>query len=637
MRTSFNLRLQTCPYTANMAKNKRKMPKSLHDSEYIHIFANQSTIGMTKCLTWNRALMLMISLVLCLTTTMAQKDDAEETRLREQVYKYFETTDKQAFEDAIHRLRSYYNSKGQWHEMYTAWENEIIYDINNDHFYSALKKTEDMNDFIIRNNHLDEEYRMDYLMGVFYGTRDNITMCRNYLNKALQKLDGRKDFQSEASNIYMLLANILSFDDADSATICIDKCIELCEDNRDLSAALQMKSIIEFGKNDKEGFMKAYDKNNLIKLSDSINYNASYEEYMEQGLACFEGRFDDALKINSKMINHLDQLLFLTKIYDMQGNKAAEAEALKELLKAHQKRNSEISTIEINDISKDINLEQMRRETEKAYNLMAYIALGACLLGVLFLSYLFWSRRKHMKELMTQNQQLTLARDHAQEADRMKTAFIQNVSHQIRTPLNAVSGFSTILANQIEELADDERQDLAKRIEHNASIITNSLNHLITLSDVDSINIANNSETINCHEFCREISTEFKPMKQTIDFCYISNIDHDVTIKSNKRLLKSILTEILVNADKFTEEGGITLSSDMADGKWLLSVTDTGIGIPSGNEEKIFGHFTKIDDFSEGLGLGLTFCKNIALRLGGDVVLDKDYHDGARFIVMIPV
>jgi signal transduction histidine kinase len=581
--------------------------------------------------------LLLALLLFGLATAFAkEQEDQEEIRLREEVYKYFDTTDRLAFEDAVHQLRSYYKTMGKWHEMYTAWENEIVYDINNDHFYSALKKTEAMNDFIMSNNHVDEFYRMDYLMGVFYGTRNNIAMCKKYLDQALEKLKGRKEYRAEASNIYMLLANILAFDSPDSATVSIDKCIALCEDNRDLSAALQMKCIIEFGKKDRAGFMKAYNKNTQIRLSDPKDYNPSYEDYVEQGMACFEGRFDDALEINSKMNTRLDQLLFLTKIYDMKGDRAAEAEALKTLLKAREKWYSEISSLEINDISNDINLEQMRREKDKAYNLMTYIALGACVLGVLFLSYFIWSRRKHMRELMVQNQQLTLARDHAQEADRMKTAFIQNVSHQIRTPLNAVSGFSTILANQIDELADDERQDLARRIEHSAAIITNSLNHLITLSDVDSINMNNNSEPINCHEFCREIVKEFKPMKQTLGFSYSSSIGQDVTVKSNRSLLKSVIMEILMNADKFTDEGGITLSSDMKDGMWLLSVTDTGTGIPEGDEERIFGHFTKIDDFSEGLGLGLTFCKNIALRLGGDVVLDKDYHDGARFIVKIP-
>lgn len=583
-----------------------------------------------------KPLLLIIFIFLSILAFALDKKDPEETRLREEMYKYFNTTDKMAFEDAVHQLRSYYKTNGKWHEMYTAWENEIIYDINNDYFYSALKKTEDMHDFIVSNNHLDESYRMDYLMGVFYGTRNNIKMCKQYLDQALEKLNNKKEYRSEASNMHMLLANIQAFDDPDSATVSIDKCISLCEDNSNLSAALQMKCIIEFGKKDRAGFMRAYNKNSRIKMSDAENYNNSYEPYMEQGMACFEGRFDDALEINSKMNNHLDQLLFLTKIYDMKGDKEAEAEALKELLRAREKWYGEISTMDINDISHDINLEQMRRETKKAYDMMTYIALGASLLGVLFLSYLFWTRRKHMQQLMAQNQQLTIARDQAQEADRMKTAFIQNVSHQIRTPLNAVSGFATILAKQIDELSDEERHDLATRIEHSAGIITNSLNHLITLSDIDSINIERNSDTINCHEFCREIAREFKPMKQTTAFNYTSTIDQDASVKSNRQMLKSVIMEILVNADKFTEEGSITLNNEMANGMWQISVTDTGCGIQPGDEEKIFGHFAKIDDFSEGLGLGLTFCKNIVLRLGGDIVLDKDYHDGARFIVKIP-
>ena len=583
-----------------------------------------------------KPLLLTIFICLSILAFAQDKKDPEETRLREEMYKYFDTTDKMAFEDAVHQLRSYYKTNGKWHEMYTAWENEIIYDINNDYFYSALKKTEDMHDFIVSNNHLDESYRMDYLMGVFYGTRNNIKMCKQYLDQALEKLNNKKEYRSEASNMHMLLANIQAFDDPDSATVSIDKCISLCEDNSNLSAALQMKCIIEFGKKDREGFMRAYNKNSRIKMSDAENYNNSYEPYMEQGMACFEGRFDDALEINSKMNNHLDQLLFLTKIYDMKGDKEAEAEALKELLRAREKWYGEISMMDINDISHDINLEQMRRETKKAYDMMTYIALGASLLGVLFLSYLFWTRRKHMQQLMAQNQQLTIARDQAQEADRMKTAFIQNVSHQIRTPLNAVSGFATILAKQLDELSDEERHDLAARIEHSAGIITNSLNHLITLSDIDSINIERNSDTINCHEFCREIAREFKPMKQTTAFNYTSTIDQDASVKSNRQMLKSVIMEILVNADKFTEEGSITLNNEMANGMWQISVTDTGCGIQPGDEEKIFGHFAKIDDFSEGLGLGLTFCKNIVLRLGGDIVLDKDYHDGARFIVKIP-
>ena len=100
--------------------------------------------------------LLLALLLFGLATAFAEEqEDPEETRLREEMYKYFDTSDRLAFEDAVHQLRSYYKTMGKWHEMYTAWENEIVYDINNDHFYSALKKTEAMNDFIMSNNHVD--------------------------------------------------------------------------------------------------------------------------------------------------------------------------------------------------------------------------------------------------------------------------------------------------------------------------------------------------------------------------------------------------------------------------------------------------------------------------------------------------
>ena len=273
--------------------------------------------------------------------------------------------------------------------------------------------------------------------------------------------------------------------------------------------------------------------------------------------------------------------------------------------------------MEINAISHDINMQQMRHETRKATNIAIVTMLIGAVLAVLYLVHFLWSRSNHLKKLKAQNLALMQARDKAQEADRMKTAFIRNASHQIRTPLNAVSGFSTILAKQIDELSDQERQDLAQRIEHSASI-------------------SDRQEVINCHEFCRELSSEFKPTKPSLLLKYTSSVDRSACVKSNRQLLKSIITEILVNANKFTEEGSITLGSDMTGGMWQLSVTDTGKGILPDDEEKVFGQFTKIDDFSEGLGLGLTFCKTIAHKLGGDVVLDTSYHDGARFIVQIP-
>ena len=114
------------------------------------------------CYLYRTALLLTILLFGLAPIFAEEEKDPEEERLREEVYKYFDTTDEEAFGNAINKLRKYYKTEEKWHEMFTAWENEIVYDINNNHFYSALKKTEDMNDYIKINKHHDEEYRMDW-------------------------------------------------------------------------------------------------------------------------------------------------------------------------------------------------------------------------------------------------------------------------------------------------------------------------------------------------------------------------------------------------------------------------------------------------------------------------------------------
>ena len=255
---------------------------------------------------------------------------------------------------------------------------------------------------------------------------------------------------------------------------------------------------------------------------------------------------------------------------------------------------------------------------------------------ILLLAYMGWTRHKHLKLMEAKNRELEKARDQAEVANRMKMAFIQNVSHQIRTPLNAISGFSDILATQTDDLSDDERHDLSQRISHNTDILTNSLNHLLSLSDMESAVSWESEEAICCDAFCQKILSEFKPSNQVLSLHYTTDVSPDVTVRTNRRMLKAIVDELLSNADKFTDEGTITVSSTIADGFWKIGIADTGRGIQPGEEEQIFGHFTKIDDFSEGMGIGLTFCKNVALRLNGDVILDRTYSPGSRFIVQIP-
>ena len=586
--------------------------------------------------TINRVALFCFLLLTCLTTASAQKEDAEERRLSNLVFKYFDSMDDDAFYKANNDYRNYVREHGTQNQYFNSWNNEIIYDINHDHFYQALKKTEQLEGEIKKAEATDFYHLIDYLMGVFYGTRDNNQLCKDYLQKSLEQTDSAKHNADQVA-IYQMLANICIFEDEQEGFKWADKAIAICKSNYLLCGSLALKGIVAFTHDNRAVFDDCYDRLRQIKSDNPKEDLSVYDNYIKMARYTFDGKYEDALKEADSLQSEIETYSFKAVIYKRMGDLKAENQTLSNLLKAKERRNNEISTLTINDISHDLELDKARMERYRAELWFVIILFCALAVIILLLAYFAWSRRRHMKLLKEQNKELQRAKEHAQESDRMKTAFIRNVSHQIRTPLNAISGFSVILAEQVEELSKEERTDLVERVTHNTSLITNSLNHLIALSDVESVRVADTDDPIGCNAFCSEIAQEFKPMNDKVRFSYSTSIPDEMTIKTNKDMLKSIVNELLTNADKFTSEGRILLHSEIEGKYWKITVTDTGVGIKQGEEENIFGHFSKIDDFSEGLGVGLTFCKSIALQMGGNVELDRKYRNGARFIVSIPM
>lgn len=588
-------------------------------------------------LTKNRIRGVILALSLCLAANAAPERNPEEIRMCNTVYQLFEGNDSAAFNKAVRQLKEYYREKGDWEKFYTTWENGIIYHINHDYYYQALKSTNQLHSHILENQHHDELYRKDFLMGAFYGTRDNSTMCEKHLNQALKQI-GKDKNATELANIYMLLANLHLFSNTDAAIRDIDMAAAYSKDNYQRSAILQMKCIIAFFKNDKKNFNKTYAQVQKIKKNDPENYDSTYERYAEICRMACEERYDEAISMCENIEEReTDKYLLQARIHEKKGDKDAIIAALKKLMNAREKRINEISTMEINEMSHDMRLASMDHKTRIAYRLITLLAFITTFIIVTFLVIFGLSKRRHVKELKAQNRELKRARARAEEADRMKAAFIRNASHQIRTPLNAISGFSSILARQVDDLQEDEREDLAQRIEHNAALISNSLNYLLALSEAESVRVADQEDSVNCNALCSSIAREFKPMNTNLCFCYSSSLGDHVSVKTDQEALTKIIMELLTNADKFTEKGQIMLNSDMEGGMWQIAVSDTGRGIPPGDEQRIFGQFSKIDELSEGLGLGLAFCKNIAVQLGGDVMLDRSYTDGARFVVTLPL
>ena len=243
------------------------------------------------------------------------------------------------------------------------------------------------------------------------------------------------------------------------------------------------------------------------------------------------------------------------------------------------------------------------------------------------------------------NEELEKATLMVEEADRQKTAFIQNVSHQIRTPLNIIMGFSQVLAEYHSTdgtengLSDEESRNIAEMMEHNSKLLHRMLLMLFDSSDTGLSEElkAQKHDIVPCNDVSHEAIGFIKLHYPIINITFESNVPDDFCIKTNRTYLMRTLREIMYNSAKYSDGKHVVLRVFRSPTSILFTVEDTGKGIPEAEHDRIFKFFMKIDDLSEGLGLGLPLAKRHAQTLGGDLTFDASYHDGCRFIVELPL
>jgi signal transduction histidine kinase len=246
--------------------------------------------------------------------------------------------------------------------------------------------------------------------------------------------------------------------------------------------------------------------------------------------------------------------------------------------------------------------------------------------------------RRLNEELEQRNDELTRANEQALEADRKKTAFLQDMMHQIRTPLNIIGGFSQVLEENFHELPDDEAANIIRMMQDASRRIVRIVRMLVASSAVDGQQTVSR-ESFSCNCLCREIVRAFRlTSPHTVKLRFETDVPDDLMIRSDKEKVTEILNELLENANKFTQLGVIILSCRQPDWQTVtFTVSDTGIGVAEADRSKIFSQFVKGDYFTDGVGLGLSLSLRMARLLCGDLELNPDYHDGASFILRLPL
>lgn len=384
-------------------------------------------------------------------------------------------------------------------------------------------------------------------------------------------------------------------------------------------------------------------QNNLISndvnaYSSKLGYDRLALQNAEQALQLSESEAElkqtqlknANLELNSKNLELSNQNLELTnKNLELDREREKANFEAKELM--HEK---EMSVLKANEEL----LESQHKSLQQwaIIGIMALLLFATAIIGVMQIR----SRRrleKKNEQLRTARKEAEKQREIAERANQYKTAFIQNMSHEVRTPLNAICGFSQLLSNKdiANLLTDEERENYGEIINSNTEMLTTLVNDILDLGEIENNTYRINKTPMFVNEICRKTmkTVEHRLMGSQVQLLFDSKVEDNFEITSDPARIQQILVNFLTNAIKHTQEGSITLSvRQMAENHIQFSVTDTGEGIPEGKEEAIFERFEKLNNFKQGTGLGLAICRSLATGLGGRVYVDTKYAGpGAKF------
>lgn len=293
---------------------------------------------------------------------------------------------------------------------------------------------------------------------------------------------------------------------------------------------------------------------------------------------------------------------------------------------------------EIDRLCTRFQADQLAYQNERDRIVSMRFYLAGIIVSVLFLIFLLvlgWKKIFRLKRSQIRQEAM---KEKAVQAIQRKNMFLSNMSHEVRTPLNAIVGFSAVLTDEDESFDDESRREFSEIIKVNSFQLLKLINDILDFSDFENDNITFNIRTHDAVKLCNEVvETVMASRKLEVEMRFDTDLSV-LMLDTDDARLRQVLINLLVNATKFTEQGSIVLELKMADaGTALFSVTDTGCGIPPEKQHLIFERFEKLNDFVQGSGLGLSICQLIVKYMNGKLWVDSGYTRGARFCFTHPL
>ena len=548
-------------------------------------------------------------------------------------------------------------------EYYRSWSllcANIIYSNASEDDMKELDKM--YNDALDRKSEVGLAFSLNEIAN-FYGANKNYAKALPYITQAMQLFEKLKfwdEYTPLCANYMVILMSMDKKQEAQNVFYHLDSLADVSLNtstiNMDTTRILMIKDMasVVFTEPQDTIVLRKYltEMENLYRKSPHVSRIYLYSTKKEY--ATLKGDFDILLAYLDSCAEYYQNSHNMTNLKRMYNNKASALHQSHRYDEAYLMLRKYVSLSDslykndtqkqLNELSTRYNLNKLELEARglslKARNIQFFYActLIVVLVAALIIGIKFYRHKlKNNRLLKKQAQELQQANEKAQQAQLMKTAFIQNMNHEVRTPLNAIVGFSECLAEI--PLSKTETKEISATIKKNSDKLLKIISDMISIANIDSGDQRLTYQEIPVNELANKLLQEMKEYIQPKVKFYYTPCQTDYILSSNEDIVHQILINLLHNALKFTSSGEVELSYevDNKNNKLHFHVRDTGIGVKSELKEKIFSRFYKVDSFVPGAGLGLSRCRILAERIEARVYLDDTYQDGCLFTFEHPL
>ncbi|HCC68845.1 MAG TPA: histidine kinase [Nitrospiraceae bacterium] len=282
------------------------------------------------------------------------------------------------------------------------------------------------------------------------------------------------------------------------------------------------------------------------------------------------------------------------------------------------------------------------RPAENIYDDIIIVDDGDCYKGLLSVRQMVIQQSNALANSIVQKEMASERAKELEKLSKIKSQFIANVTHELRSPVNAIIGLTELMRTSCEKGYTDQLKDRISLLISSAVNLRAIITNILDLSKIEAGKIEVVCEHFDVATILREVAETTRILlgSKRVDVEVVAH-DGPVFIESDPTKVRQILTNLTSNAAKFTEKGRIVMALGIEDERLMISVSDTGVGIKEDDLSKLFIAFSQLEDAKtkrhEGTGLGLTITKNLLNLLGGSISVSSKYGEGTTFEISLPI